>query len=436
MLHDELKKLNRYPFHMPGHKRNESFEIIGSDIDITEIDGFDNLHSPLGLIKDIEGELSELYRAEKSFMLINGSTVGIIASVFAVSNEGDTILIARNCHQSVYNACFLRKLKAVFIEPEFNAENGFYAEVTQMAVDEAVKRHPNACAVVITSPTYEGYISDIKTDLPLIVDCAHGAHLGFGGFPKYPAADIAVSSLHKTLPALTQTAVLNVYNKKYISEIKRYLDIFETSSPSYVLMNSVSKCAQFLKNGKLQFEEYEKLLAEFRRISLKHLELLNTDDKGKLVISCAKSDISSAELAEILRNKYFIEPEMVSASYIILMTSPADTKEAFDMLKKALCEIDEKLSVRKNELFFKPATEGGEIIIEFPIKTEKTKLTDAAGKRSGEYVYAYPPDIPLLFPNQIITEEAIESITLMLSLRINIISESNLLPDFILTKAD
>ena len=104
MLHDDLKKLNNYPFHMPGHKRNPNFNINGSEIDITEIKDFDNLHSPSGSILEIERKLSSLYNSEKSFMLVNGSSVGILASIFAVTEQKDKIIIARNCHKSVYNA--------------------------------------------------------------------------------------------------------------------------------------------------------------------------------------------------------------------------------------------------------------------------------------------------------------------------------------------
>ncbi len=120
MLHDDLKKLNKYPFHMPGHKRNSDLSIVGSEIDITEIKGFDNLHSPKGSIFEIEQKLSALYHSEQSFMLVNGSTVGLLASVFAVTEQKDKIIISRNCHKSVYNACFLRELDVVYIEPDLN----------------------------------------------------------------------------------------------------------------------------------------------------------------------------------------------------------------------------------------------------------------------------------------------------------------------------
>lgn len=434
MLHNELEKLNRYPFHMPGHKRNTQFGITACEKDITEIDGFDNLHSPAGLIKEVEDRLSALYKSEKSFMLINGSTVGILASIFAVAKENDTVLIARNCHKSVYNACYLLKLKIAFIEPEYNCENGFYTRITQGAFDEALNKHKNAKAVIITSPTYEGFTSRIKTDLPLIIDCAHGAHFGFGGFPEYPRADIVISSLHKTLPSLTQTAVLNVYNSKYIPFVRRYLDIFQTTSPSYVLMSSVSKCVEFLENSRSAFDKYEKMLDDFYKISLKHLEIIKADDKGKIVLSCSKANISAVDLADILRRKYGIEPEAVSKTYIIFMTSPADTQDGFDLLKKALKEADEVLIERKPEAFSMPLRFDGEAIIEYAKKSKKTELSQSVGEISAEYVFAYPPDIPIIIPNQKITEQCVIEISKMIKNGINIISDSNLLPDYILTK--
>ncbi|MDE6384535.1 MAG: amino acid decarboxylase, partial [Eubacterium sp.] len=310
MLHDDLKKLNKYPFHMPGHKRNGSLGINGCEIDITEINGYDNLHSPNGSILDIETRLSRLYNSSHSFMLINGSTVGILSAIFAVTERGDKIIIARNCHKSVYSACFLRELEVTFIEPEYDKTNGYYTYIKQSVIDEAIKNNPEAKAVVITSPTYEGNISNISTDIPLIIDCAHGAHFGFGSFPEYPKGDIVVSSLHKTLPSLTQTAVLNVYNRKFIDRVKMYLDIFETSSPSYVLMNSVSKCVEFLENSEEAFDKYNRNLDDFYKTKLNNLKFKVGADKGTIVVSTANCNISGRELAGILRNEFSIECEM------------------------------------------------------------------------------------------------------------------------------
>lgn len=436
MLHDSLKNLSEYPFHMPGHKRNPDFNIIGSEIDITEINGFDNLHSPKGLIAETEKRLSMLYNSEHSFMLINGSTVGILSAIFAVSEKGNKIIIARNCHKSVYNACFMMELDVACIEPEYDFENGFYTYITQEKIDKAIEDNPDAAAVVITSPTYEGYISNVKSPVPLIIDSAHGAHFGFGKFPSYQTADIVISSLHKTLPSLTQTAVLNIYNKDYISGVKMYLDILQTSSPSYVLMNSVSVCAQFLENSEEAFEAYEKNLDDFYKTELHHLSFIKTDDKSKIVVSTAKTYINGTELADILRKKFNIECEMASINYIILMSSVADTKEAFSSLSNALTYTDRKLTETEKDIILKPAIPKRIFKISEVKKTSQCEFKKSAGKVCGEYIYAYPPDIPIITPGELISEKLISNINKMIKNNVNIISDSNLLPSYILTKAD
>ncbi len=433
-LHEKLEKLERYPFHMPGHKRNPEFNITGSEIDITEIDGFDNLHNAKGVIAEVEERLKKHYKSKKSFMLVNGSTVGILAAVFAVCNEGDKIIIARNCHKSVYNACLLRHLKVVYLEPEFDSVNMCYTSVMQDRVDSLLLNHTDAKAIVITSPTYEGRISNIEADIPLIIDAAHGAHLGLDCFPAYPKGSIVISSLHKTLPALTQTAVMNIYSEEYTAKAKRYLDIFETSSPSYVLMSSVSKCCDIIENAEL-FRNYYKRLTDFRQIEFSSLHLKYSDDISKIVISTQNTVMSGKGLAEILR-KSLIEPEMVSENYVVLMTSVADTQEGFDRLTKALLEADEGLMQKDEPPRRKPPIPKGVQVIEYPESTQEHELKHAEGKVCAEFVYAYPPDIPLLCPNEIISAEIIDYIGAIIKAGVSVISDSGLLPDKILTKAE
>lgn len=436
MLHNDLEKLNKYPFHMPGHKRNNTFGIIGSEIDITEIDGYDNLHSPVDSIMQIENELSAIYNSKKSFMLINGSTVGILSAILAVTKKNDTVIIARNCHQSVYNACLLNDLNPVYIEPAYDEIHGFYKYITQNTIDNALQKQKNAAAVVITSPTYEGYISSVSSSVPLIVDAAHGAHFCFSDFPEYPNADIVISSLHKTLPALTQTAVINVYNEKYITKVKKYLDILQTSSPSYVLMNSVSKCVEIIKKQSDLFDKLINNLTWFYDIELKHLQIIKADDISKIIISTAKSNINGNKLADILRRKFDIECEMASINYIILMSSIGDEKSAFERLKFALTEIDSSLTSSKIKKINKPPVlqkKYNQFEVE---KAKKTELKKTANMICGETVFAYPPDIPIIVKGEIISSEIIDYINLCFENGINIISESNLLPRFILTKDD
>ncbi|MBS6614584.1 MAG: aminotransferase class I/II-fold pyridoxal phosphate-dependent enzyme, partial [Anaerotruncus sp.] len=161
---------------MPGHKRNPKFNIIGSEEDITEIEGFDNLHYATGSIKEIEDCLSEFYSSKRSFLLVNGSTVGLLSAIFAVTDDGDKIIIARNCHKSVYSACLLRHLNVIYAEPDYDELHGIYTRITQEEIDRLTKQHPNAKAIVVTTPTYEGITSNITANIPIIADGAHAAH--------------------------------------------------------------------------------------------------------------------------------------------------------------------------------------------------------------------------------------------------------------------
>lgn len=433
-LEDKLKELGTYPFHMPGHKRNKKFGITGSEIDITEIDGFDNLHCPKGVIADIEKDLEKIYKSKKSLISVNGSSMGIMSAIFAVCNRGDKIIVARNCHKSVFNACMLLELKIIYIEPDYDSTNGYYMRLSQETADKAIKENPDAKAMIITSPTYEGFISEIECDIPLIIDAAHGAHLGLGYFPKYPSGDIVISSLHKTLPALTQTAVINIYSEKLIERVKRFNDIFQTTSPSYVLMNSISICADYVLKNRRDFCVFYENLCDLRLADTDNLRIMYTDDISKIIVSTAGTDISGNDLADILRDKYKIEVEAYYKAYVLLMTSVADEKERLEYLKKALEEIDEGLICKYEELIKKPPCPDKAMQIKIDDEGEETEIEESIGKVSNEFVYAYPPDIPIIVPNEIISTEAIRYIKDSAKNGVNIISDSALIPNKILTK--
>lgn len=418
---------------MPGHKRNGKFGIIGSEIDITEIDGFDNLHNPKDCLLELEERFASIYNCKKSIISINGTTCGILAAISAICNKSDKIIIARNCHKSVYNACFINQLRVEYIYPCTVSEFNCFGQITQSQIDDAVKNHPDAKAIVITSPTYEGIVSSVESPIPLIVDCAHGAHFVCSNdFPAYPKADIVISSLHKTLPALTQSAVVNIYNEKYIYNIKKYMDIYETSSPSYVLLSSIEKCADFVENNKCNC--YIELLRQFRNnvIALENIEILDNDDISRI---CIKSKtLNGNQLADILRNEYNIEPEMSCNDYVILISTVADDKYAIDMLFDALKGVN-NCCHNKTEFvslsYTKPekAKESFEVDSNF----HETKLDDALNNICAEYVYAYPPGIPILVPGEIIDKNIIDYINNCIDNNTNIISDSGLLPHKILT---
>lgn len=432
-LSEKLEHINTYPFHMPGHKRNSKYNIIGGEIDITEIDGFDNLHCPKDSIAKMQKDISEMFGYKKSILSVNGSSCCILSAICGICNKGDKIIIARNCHKSVYNACFLQELDVVYIEPAFNEELGVYTRITQDSIDAVLRKNTDAKAVVITSPTYEGFISSIYCEIPLIIDSAHGAHFGFADWlPAREGGDIVIQSLHKTLPCLTQCAVVHINNEKYFNKIKMYMDIFESSSPSYVLMNSIDKCIDFLKYSKNEFKCYKKILDDFysKVQKLDNVTIYKNDDLTRLVISA--KGYSGIELSEHLRCNG-VEAESAALNYVILISTVADTQKGFDILHNALKKLEKRENtdyqfIKKLPL---PAKKYKSSEIKNTVETELTKSID---KISGEYVFAYPPGIPMVVPGEVITQEIADNILLCIKNGVNIISESNLLPNRILTK--
>jgi len=367
MLYDKLKeyaKSDVYPMHMPGHKRNAKLLPDGFpvDIDITEIYDFDDLKDPQGDLLETAKLAAEIYRSKHSFLLVNGSTVGILASIGAHTKRGDTILATAGCHWSISNAAELFGLYITYVTPKTDPETGVPCSVCPQMIEQAFEENRNIKLVVITSPSYEGVVSDVETiaDVThkqgalLLVDAAHGAHLGFSEkFPKNPVtlgADVAVMSLHKTLPALTQCSLLHICSDRAdIEQTKKMLYILQTSSPSYILMASIDYCMRLLRSdSKRLFSEYERNLSAFYESvsDLKKLTVLrkgNPDffdlDLGKIVIITKGADISGAELMSVLRERYRIELEKATQEYAIAMTGICDRPEGFTRLANALSEI-------------------------------------------------------------------------------------------------
>ena len=226
-IYNKLKQLQYkedYPFHMPGHKRNLKIDSLLdaiSKIDITEITGFDDLHHPEEMIRELMDDLKQIYGTKESYLLVNSSTAGNLAAIAALCNIGDKILVARNCHKSVYHAIELLGLDPIYIYPEID-EYGICKGITKEQIENIITKETSIKAMVLVSPTYEGRVSDIegisdvlhRNNIPLIVDEAHGAHFIYHeAFPESAAnsgADIVIQSLHKTLPAFTQTGLLHL----------------------------------------------------------------------------------------------------------------------------------------------------------------------------------------------------------------------------------
>ena len=436
---EAYEKSDYYGFHMPGHKRN--LDITQANlpygIDITEIEGFDNLHHAEEIIMEAEVRAASMYHAEETHYLINGSTAGILSAVMGCTKKGGKILMARNCHKSVYHAVFLNELRPVYIYPEFDETMELNMAVSPEKIERLLEEHKEVQAVVLTSPTYDGVLSDIERiseivhqkKIPLIVDEAHGAHFGF--HPYFPenantkGADVVIHSLHKTLPALTQTALIHLNGTRIDRrKIRNYLHIFQTSSPSYVLMASMDECLRMVaEQGDVLFETYVKNLESKRGElkKLKHIRLLETEefDRSKLVLS-VKDTILKKEnrvftgkmLYERLLLEYHLQMEMAAGSYLIAMTSIGDTKEGMDRLLSALFEIDEELEKNSEEekRYYLPRQE--QVLTSFEVEgmrrmenVKSLSWKESAGFISMEYAYLYPPGIPLIVPGERITKE-------------------------------
>ena len=425
---ENYSKSNMYPFHMPGHKRMLDGPY---KIDMTEVPGVDDLHDPEDVIAEDQARLARLYKSDRAYMLVGGSTVGNLATIYASLNENDFVLIQRNSHKSVYNGATLRHLRVGYLNPEID-ENGIYQAITLEEIKSKIEQNKEKPkAIVITSPTYEGYYCDVcsiaeychSNNILLIVDEAHGAHLGFYKcFPNQASyvADITITSLHKTLPCLTGCAALLVKGDRIDSNrLREALDIFETSSPSYVMMNSISNCIDLLEKPMDYFENYVDNLEDFYSFSgkLKALQIITekTDkkDMGKIVISTKYTNITGVELAKILREKYEIETELSSFSYLLAMTSIMDSREGFERLKRALIKID--ASLQKGEISV-PIADNITPVKKMELWEAKTKpvtsckLKDAIGLVSTSMICLYPPGAPVIVPGEVITEETVSII--------------------------
>ena len=451
LLQSEIEKITdeMLPMHMPGHKRRlRPSDCLPYDWDITEISGADDLHAANGSLKEAMERASALWGSRRTFFLVGGSTCGLLAAIRAAAPFGSEIIAARNCHRSVYHAIELGGYKVHWIIPAQDRKFGISGPIGPEQVRSMLRRHPYSAAVILTSPTYEGVVSEIgpiarlchSVSIPLIVDEAHGAHFGLfeeGGFPESAVrlgADAVVQSVHKTLPSLTQTALLHIGGSLLRErEVERQLGIFETSSPSYPLMISIDSCVNLLREeGSELFGRWKKNLDRFYRDAeeFRVIRVLGDDrlgrrtrrfsarDRSKILISFSEGGLRGAKAAQILRNKYGIETEMSSGMNVLAMTGPGDSDENYDKLYEALRSMDIVLW-RRGE-----AENKGRTPLKVPeVRTactilravntpyEEVPLTECEGRICGEYLYIYPPGIPILAPGEYIMADHIRALT-------------------------
>ena len=432
-----------YPFHMPGHKRQFHPFFDPYTMDITEIYGFDNLHHAEDILKRAQEDVARIYGVQESFYSINGSSGAILAAVSAAVKKGGHILVARNCHKAVYHGIYLRDLEATYIYPHEDPKLGINGGISPSRVEMYLEEKKDIEAVLITSPTYDGIVSDIARiadiahnhGVPLIVDEAHGAHFCFSDyFPVSAAqlgADVVINSVHKTLPCLTQTGVIHLCSNRVSREkLKRFLGIYQSSSPSYILMSSIDACMDKLeREGDEMFRVFTENLekARVRLGKCKYIRLVTPEvcecqrvfdfDRSKILLSTVNSSLNGRQLHRILREEFHLEMEMEAENYVLALAAVGDTEEGF----RRLCEAVEEIE-RRESLKYREETEEKE-----PVKNSRMKqvmrisqamdaecerycLDECIGRISAEFAYLYPPGIPLLVPGEQISGHFVKNV--------------------------
>lgn len=425
------------PMHMPGHKRRA---LHGPDLpwhlDISEIGDFDNLHAPEGIFLEAEERAARLWGSGAAHLLINGSTGGLLAGIYTLTRPGDVILMARNCHKAVYHAVELFGLSPVYLDPPTVAGTGIPGSVSPAEVGRIVAARPDIRLVVLTSPTYEGVLSDVGAigavlrghGIPLFVDEAHGAHLGLSAhFPPSAisqGADLVQQSIHKTLPSLTQTAILHLRAGVIPPERMRHaLGLFQSTSPSYPLLASIDGCVALMRDrGEELLGAWRARLEAFYQTmgELRHLRLLTGDtdsrhiyahDPGKLTIITEGTPLSGRCLLAAMREQFGIELEMAQDGYALAMTSLANTEAHFTRLGYALRQIDGRCESAppRPAIALPPMPEqaipAGEAL---RLLRGQMAFADSVGRISGAYIWVYPPGVPIVTPGSRITAEVAE----------------------------
>lgn len=441
---------NNISFCMPGHKNGRGFfnTSIGRkfidnilNLDITEVDGVDNLHNPKGIILDASENLRDFYGSEKSYFLVNGSTSGNMIMLFSSFNEGDKVLVERNCHSSVFNGIVMRKLNPVYlkniISTRLNAPICINLEHFLKILDE----NKDAKGIIITYPNYYGICSNLEFiiekarehNMKVLVDCAHGSH--FGVHEKLPksavkmGADMVVTSAHKTLSSLTQTAYLHINNKEDLDKVDFYSKIFLSTSPSYIALCSMDYARFYLE--KYGYRDYEKLIeiSKYYRDKINSIRGLSIIEKKDILVHNKKlpPDVWNLDSTRYIINlkkgynanllldylrKSKIQAEMSDSFNVVLIFSPFNKEEEFEKLYRILKDCDlKKFRYRKIDM----------VEYEMPkmrllphqvinLEKETIDIGTSLGRVSSSNIIPYPPGVPLLLMGEIIDKNILKVI--------------------------
>lgn len=442
----DYAKSDVIPFDVPGHKRghvsnkfNEALAQYSMRLDVNSSKKLDMLGNPHGVILESEKLIAEAYSADHAFMLVNGSTSGVQYMIMSACSHGSKIIMPRNVHKSAINGLILSGALPVFIQPEVNEEWGIANGVSLQNIKTAIIENPDAKAIFLINPTYFGAVSDLKSitvlahkhNMAVLVDEAHGSHFPF--HPSFPhgamalGADMSTISMHKTGGSLTQSSVL-LLNEGILTrnQVRTTINLFQTTSASYLLMASIDVARQQLvTEGKSFFSNLLQSVGNIKdRIKkmpgLDVLSYENIDGLGvygidelKIVVRVNDLGLSGFEVYDMLCDEYHIQVELAETNVILAIVSVGDDDNSLESLVNAFQDISRryygkraKLSVKIVDVLEKP-----ELLISpkdaYYSQKKSISIDDAKGEISGESIMIYPPGIPLVIPGEKISEEII-----------------------------
>ena len=445
-----LAEAKKVSFHTPGHKSGKGIstrfrKFVGSKIftiDLTTLDEVDCLQKPVGVIKEAQELAAEAHGADRSFFLVNGTTVGNHAMVLSTILPGDEVLVARNAHKSILAGIILSGATPRFFLPDFDPDLGIAVNVSAAAAEAAMQAHPRARVVALTSPNYYGIAADIPTIIAtgqrqgrmLIVDEAHGPHLHF--HPALPpsavdaGADLTVQSTHKIVGGMTQASMLHLKGSKVdAGRVAGVLQMLQSTSPSYILMASLdlARMQMATEGRKLLGKAIE--LAEEARSRINKIPGLRclTDrqvkewgdsslDVTKLTISVKELGLTGYAASALLNTECDIQVEMADLWNVLVIVSIGDRRDDLDRLVRGLELLAQRHQVRRADALreippIPPLHEshlacsprdayfGRFVFVDLP---------EAVGRVCCDIVTIYPPGIPILVPGEEITRAAVD----------------------------
>lgn len=434
-------------FRIPGHRLERGIskrwtDKVGKEIfayDVTETPFTDDLHSPEGAIQEAQELLRELYGADRSFFLVNGTTCGNEAMLLSAAFEGQEVMVARNAHKSAMMGLIISGAKPVYIMPEILDEWGLQGGITPEQVRRTFREHPKCKALFLVSPSYYGIVSDLKAiadicheyGAMLLVDEAHGGHLYFHEeLPEgaiVQGADMCVQSMHKVTGALTQSSVLHVKSKLVDTErLSANLHIVQSTSPNYLLMTSLD-CARYelAMNGKEMLKQALRLAENARKRiqAIDGFRCMGQEVTGKagiigvdatrLVISAKELGLTGFELEEILFERYAVNMELADYENVLAIVTYANTQDELERLIMACEEIAQEYNRIEEATCEQPKLPQLPEQVLTPrqayfAKAEEIVWQQAVGSISAEMIAPYPPGIPIIYPGERITQEVWE----------------------------